>query len=292
MRRQRQVWTLVLLGSAVVALILLAGVLPQLRFLPARPLPIGNLLQGLIPHAPEIASAPQSTVVLRVLITIVVWVLLPISVIALIVSADLRRELLKKIPIYISVAFVVYWLLRLLRAFMLSMSQQPQATGQSGEALDPSQSLFPTAPAFIADPPRWLVIALSAVVIALALLLLWSFRPRVRRKPQSLDLLVQEAQTALDELQAGGDVRDIIIRCYTDMSRVLREARGVTRKEAMTPREFEQMLIGLELRDEHIQQLTRLFERVRYSAAAPGEREQHEAEACLSAIVAVYRRSA
>ena len=58
----------------------------------------------------------------------------------------------------------------------------------------------------------------------------------------------------------------------------------------MTPREFEQVLGGLGLRDEHIQQLTRLFERVRYSAAAPGEREEREAEACLSAIVAAYGR--
>jgi hypothetical protein len=60
------------------------------------------------------------------------------------------------------------------------------------------------------------------------------------------------------------------------------------RQEAMTPREFELLLAGAGLRDDHIGQLTRLFERVRYGGAAASERDEQEARACLSAIVQAY----
>jgi hypothetical protein len=60
----------------------------------------------------------------------------------------------------------------------------------------------------------------------------------------------------------------------------------------MTPREFEQYLSQSGLRDEHIQQLTHLFESVRYGARVPGQREEAEAITCLTAIVQAYGKSA
>jgi Domain of unknown function (DUF4129) len=76
------------------------------------------------------------------------------------------------------------------------------------------------------------------------------------------------------------------------MNLVLSEQRGIQRQTAMTPREFELYLGQIGLKIEHIRQLTRLFERVRYGAGPPGEREEQEAVACLTAIVEVYGRSA
>jgi hypothetical protein len=72
------------------------------------------------------------------------------------------------------------------------------------------------------------------------------------------------------------------------MSRILSEQRGLDRPQHMTPREFERQLAAAGLRDEHIQQLTSLFERVRYGARRTGERDERAAIACLTAIVQTY----
>jgi hypothetical protein len=96
---------------------------------------------------------------------------------------------------------------------------------------------------------------------------------------------------AIADLQSGSDLKDTVLRCYVRMSQVLSEQRGITRPLDMTPREFEQQLAAVGLRDEHIGQLTRLFERVRYGARPAGEREEREALACLTAIAHMYRRA-
>jgi hypothetical protein len=81
-----------------------------------------------------------------------------------------------------------------------------------------------------------------------------------------------------------------VLRCYREMSQILSEQRGVARPRDMTPREFEQQLATVGLRDEHIRRLTRLFERVRYGARLAGEHEEREAVDCLSAIARAYER--
>lgn len=78
------------------------------------------------------------------------------------------------------------------------------------------------------------------------------------------------------------------MECYLKMNQVLQEQQGIERQKAMTPREFERHLTAVGLTNEHIRQLTRLFESVRYGANAPGQQEEQEALACLSAIVKSY----
>ncbi|HWQ12371.1 MAG TPA: DUF4129 domain-containing protein, partial [Roseiflexaceae bacterium] len=108
-------------------------------------------------------------------------------------------------------------------------------------------------------------------------------------RPQSaLAQLAREAGAALAGLEAGADLRNTVLRCYAEMSRVLEARRGIQRDKTTTPREFEARLAAAGLRDEHIRRLTRLFERVRYGPRAPGPREEREALACLRAIVEAY----
>ena len=106
-----------------------------------------------------------------------------------------------------------------------------------------------------------------------------------------LERLAVEAQQALADLQSGGDLKNTVLRCYREMSRILSEERGITRPRDMTPREFEQRLAAVGLRDEHLRRLTRLFERVRYGARQAGEHEEREAVACLGAIARTYGRT-
>jgi hypothetical protein len=69
------------------------------------------------------------------------------------------------------------------------------------------------------------------------------------------------------------------------MVEILNRQRGITRKEGMTPREFERRLVELGLPPEPVTKLTRLFETVRYGAKDLGEVEEHQALAYLDAIV-------
>jgi hypothetical protein len=96
------------------------------------------------------------------------------------------------------------------------------------------------------------------------------------------------AQAAIESIQAGGDVQSVVLRCYLEMSQVLGQQRGIQRARAMTPREFAQHLAASGVRDEHIQQLTRLFEGARYGAQPPSAHDERAALECLTAIVQAY----
>jgi hypothetical protein len=131
-------------------------------------------------------------------------------------------------------------------------------------------------------------LGLALLLVVLVGLVTWFFLRR-RRAEQPLKRIAMEAQTALDALQSGGNLKNIVIRCYFEMSRVIREQRGIQRDKDMTPREFEMELERRGLPPEPVQKLTRVFEEVRYGAKEPGEREKFLATISLSEIVEACR---
>jgi len=143
-----------------------------------------------------------------------------------------------------------------------------------------------TGKEYIPHPPRWIVYAasfsLSALVLGLSLFLWLRWR---RSQTSSLDLVAREAHKTIKELRAGADLKEGVIRCYYDMSRVLKEQHGLSRRHAMTTREFERYLEEAGLSGDHVRRLTRLFEKVRYGAKNLGEAEEGEAIDCLTAII-------
>jgi hypothetical protein len=68
------------------------------------------------------------------------------------------------------------------------------------------------------------------------------------------------------------------------MSQILSQQRGISRAQTMTPREFELELKGVGLPGGDVEELTRLFESVRYGARAADEQQERQAVACLTAI--------
>lgn len=142
-----------------------------------------------------------------------------------------------------------------------------------------------------AEPPPildWLVTA-AAIVLALVAagllgLIIWGLS--LRRKKESLpELISQQAQDALDALEAGGDFRDVVIRCYAQMSRVLLMERGLERQVDMTPHEFELSLERLSFPEAPVHSLTHLFEETRYGSQQPDEQGIEMAVSSLRAIV-------
>ncbi len=164
----------------------------------------------------------------------------------------------------------------------------------SSLALETSE-VVPTPASEVISPgeppaiPDWIV---TAFVLVLAVLLAGVVVLAVialgQRKPsESLpDEISRQAQVALDELEAGGDYPDVIIRCYARMSQVLQVERGLERDRAMTPHEFEHSLIQHGFPETPVRVLTHLFEEVRYGNIPTSEKGGELAVASLSAIVA------
>jgi len=124
-----------------------------------------------------------------------------------------------------------------------------------------------------------------AVAVALGVAgLLWLAWPREPRPTSPLQELGDQAQGAIEALEAGADLKDTILRCYLEMAHTVSRARGIERGAAMTPREFEHQLAKAGLPRPPVRRLTRLFEQVRYGATPAGPAEEQDAVACLASI--------
>ncbi len=163
-------------------------------------------------------------------------------------------------------------------AYMLEMG---------GETIAPSPEIF--TPEEVS--PIWRYLITLVIVAVLGVLIWWVWR--VWSKSQqieetSLKEFSMIAKKSLDDLDAGAEWEDVIVRSYVQMGEVVNERRGIRRDIEMTPNEFSERLIEAGLPASPVQRLTRLFERVRYSRHSAGEEEVNEAVACLNEIASVF----
>ena len=284
-----RLWPLLLLSIGIAATVLLSVGLSGLTLLPGKPYFLGGRL-WLGANESELSLPSETLVKVIRIFFIILLLLLPVSIVYLIISPTARRQLRRDLTIFGSV-LLLFWLIRTrLGALNSESGAQPDAAPLVPETI-PSLLIAE----FVAAPPQWLIWLTSFGLAALLVLALagivWRVRFYRQPSPSSLMQIAQQAQEALDALQAGGNCRDTVMRCYFEMNHVLHERRGIRLPEAMTPREFEIQLEKAGLPGEHIQQLTRLFESVRYGAKVSGEREEQQAIACLSAIVEACKSS-
>jgi hypothetical protein len=211
--------------------------------------------------------------------------LLPFAIIYVIISPEARKRVLRGLGLLL-------WFI----ALFLVMRARPEIFEELqmelGGAPVPSDADLDLLE-FVADYPPWVVplatVGLAVLAAAALVGVAWVIWRRSHPPAGPLERLAREAQDAIDALQAGADVKDTVMRCYFEMGRVLSEQRGVRRAETMTPREFEDRLRGVGLPEAHIEQLTRLFEGVRYGARVPDKEEERQAVDCLTAVVEACR---
>lgn len=280
---RHRLWPLALLSIAMVAMMVLSAGLARLELSPGQLYRLGSQLPSASDEL-ELPPLGQVPMTLFRALLILVALLTPVSIIYILISPRARKQMLRTMAFLISLLLLI----QLIRERLRSLNGEAGLLSSEGQLSLDMLATLPTAE-FVAAPPAWLVLVTSlmlALLLALAMAgVIWYVWLRRPRAVHPLAQLAQEAQDALEALQAGGDLKDIVMRCYFEMNRVLREQRGITRPEAMTPREFEQQLEQAGLPGEHVRQLTRLFENVRYGAKVPGEREERQAITCLTAIV-------
>jgi hypothetical protein len=288
MTERKRAVAMIFIGVAILAAIILAASLPGLDFKSGQPFSLAKATP--LPQLTGEASTPTGDVTLVFRGITAVLILLLVGYVAVhLFSPEGRKKLL------IDLALIGFLYLF---ATLMNSYKPTNSTFQTYQIPQPTQPP-PPAPGplivFSANPPAWVVILASLLIAVLVFLVTWwvlSRKGAAVPTIEPLDQLAQSAEEALDALRAGENLRNSVLRCYYEMSRTLAEQRGIQRGEAMTPLEFEAMLLEQGLPTHPVDQLTHLFEAVRYGDKQPGEKEENLAIDSLTAIVQACRGAA
>lgn len=262
---------------ALISIVILSIGLSDVQFQPGLPIPGAATTQNASPEDPSTEAKPQAVTFgafLQGTLAVGFVLLLLAFAINLVRKVD-GTHLLRLAAALIGVLIVLILLPRI----------EPGAPVSSPEdifAETPSQFTFTTAP--VGNPPEglyWFVIGF--VGLCVIFIGVWLVREYSRR-PKSADSLERAADAAIQAIHEGQNLHSVIIRCYLSMIKVLKDEKGIEREQSVTPREFEQWLSNHGIQEASVRQLTRLFEKARYSPYAPEQRDESAALECLSAI--------
>jgi hypothetical protein len=282
MSNDRKRRSLIFLGLTAIAILLIAVALPRLELQPGSPLPgLEGGAEALPTGVVALPPISVNTFVRAILGGILVTALL-YSVFKGIKGTS-WREIVGALRFMAVLGLILLVGVGLLFALShVRISASPVAPELLPAAMRITGMELPPLPAGL--------IGLVWVCLGLVILLLagWVIRWQVQRRREK-DQLSLEVHDALQALKSGENVRNVIVRCYQEMSRVLQKEQGVELVESMTAQEFERLLEARDFPPTPIRQLTQLFEAARYGYRSPTSRDEQEAFDCLNAIV-LYTR--
>ena len=283
---------LLISSLAILVLIWLAAGIGNLSFAPGRPINFGDgelrsIQEILRDTAKQISNVPFGQQVLFV------GVIVSITAISLILMpSELRKRLLWML---FRIAVTAFALL-----FFFNNIQSEGDIGILGDIIFQLGNIEPLkenglAPEVFVSPlisSTWIYV-ITLVLILIVLVAGWRLSRNWLKPNESHDESLKEfariTQTSLDDLTEGTQWEDVIIRTYMQMGEVVNERRGIYRQQAMTPHEFAKRLEKAGLPTLPVQQLTRLFEHVRYGAYSAEIKEVDDAVACLNAIADCFK---
>ncbi len=272
-------WILIALAVVAVSVLILSASISSLELKPGRRV---NMGRNPVPENTGVEKNGPGQPLNQILGTalratfFVLGIAIPLRIIYGLRYPDMRRRFLRVLVFGV----MIFTIANYFQGRKLSFKIPARKFG-----FEVAEKLSPTAEPYIPDPPQWLILFASLLLSALVLgigVYLWR---RLRNLSNPLEQVAQEAQKTIDEIRSGADLKEGVIRCYSEMTRVLSEERGLKRRQAMTTREFEKQLEEAGLASGHVSRLTRLFEQVRYGSKHLGDREEREALDCLTAIV-------
>jgi len=267
-----------LIALAAIGMILLASSVGHLEFKPGLPIPGAD--PAIVSSNTINAAYPTSVgSPFRLVSQAVLSLLFTVSLIALLVHL-VKRSNPKRILQFVLGAAIPLVLIFLIR--WTAPEESKPAIVEAQRVQPPASLTYEIAP--IGAPPAILYLIVGIVLaFAVIVLLTWLFLTTYRRAIPT-DPISREAETALEAIQSGQDLRNVIIRCYLQMMQIVRDEHGIERRESVTPREFERLLSARGIPDQPIRELTRLFEKARYGNRASEHQDEMDAVNCLSAI--------
>jgi len=286
---------LILLGFAAIAMFLLVIGLPQMELAPG--LPFERIWQFLLDQfaGPRNMGAtgsalPGGELIMIIYRTIffIALVVFPFAVILVLIDPALRKRV---IYTTILVLILVFILSRMMRN--QTELEDPVREAEVGGPQAPIAGL-PVEPLDVEDfqagriSPwigRGLSLALGLLAAFILIVIINQIRKNRAAAPSELEDLALHARTALTDLEGGGDLQNTVLRCYAEMSRVVKDVRGLRRNRTVTAREFTDALVRARLPRRPVETLTRLFEKARYGSGATTPQDEQDAISSLRAIV-------
>ncbi len=267
---------LIIVFLVVVAVVIVAVSLPVLELQPGLPPPeIENNQVKVTYNSGVYAETIPVNRFIMILVCLVAAGAFLYSVIKVLRGASWRDVL----SFLISMVFIVLIIGGLLLAILaLPHSTSPVQT----QLVVPTPQPRVTAP-LGPVPPILLWIVGGCLLISGIMLIIWVIRI-ARKKPGATDLIAREAEKARQRILLGVGLKDVIIQCYRQMGDVLREDRGIARKETMTTLEFEESLITAGFSPEPVHELTRMFNAARYGNWQPSPDDEEKAIRCFEDI--------
>lgn len=206
---------------------------------------------------------------------ILVLVLLPFSIYYFLKSSNARKRVIIQVLYLIGFSYMLLAISRSLG----SIVQEPAAPQPS---IEPAPSM-PMAISEIAEAPAWVVAAVSATLALTALALGWWIVKRLRAREDRIDPQ-EEARWALDALDDGVELENVIFRAYQRLC-IASSRQGLRRRKGMTPKEYEGLLSRSGMPDWALAQLTRIFEKARYGTGQLSGADEQDAVDALQAIL-------
>src|SRR5512138_310965 len=223
--------TLLFLGLAVIITILIAASLPQLEFQPGMPLPQLESDRVVIPAAearPFHAISIDKFIIAYVLLLVAASMLYMLY--KLLRGAEWKNFITFLWPVLL-IGLVLggfAWLIMLLKTESAPVVQVVIPTSEP-----PVRAPLGAVPL----PLLWLV---GSVLLAAGVLIgIWIIGSRASSRTRTLAIVGLEAEKAWQEIKTGLNLKDVIIKCYRQMSLALEKEQGIERKDFMTTREFE-----------------------------------------------------
>ena len=304
MRSSRtQAIRIAVLAVAVIAMLLLAMGLSQLELVPG--VPFDQIWRFLLDQlmgnqgarggfTSLVGDADWLVGVIRTLF-LVALIIFPFAVIMIIIDPDLRKRVLRTM-------LVMFVMMALASRYLSNLAEQGELEVDSLAGLEEQGQELEGATAFTDEEfdlegiPAWIPLALSLGAGLIIAIIVVSVVRQIRRdradRAPSLTAFARRAEIAIDEIEQGGDLQNTIMRCYVEMTHIVRDQRGVRRGSTVTAREFTDHLIRASLPPSAVNRLTALFENARYGLGKPAPQDEADAIASLQAIIDTCRTMA
>jgi len=294
MTRPARSFPLFVLMAALVGLLLVLA--PNLQRIELRPAKLSaDPAASVETYTPSLGNQPTGAgavaILLRILFTAAV-----VCLALIVIGAIFRKELRWYLLSLVVVTLLFLGLFALLKRGTdrveptVSFDETPAIVQIDDRPAAPSDEEAP--------PPTWSYTAAAITIsIGIALLLaavLTRFASRWGRRVEGqdrteLEELIETVGAAADEIQLGGDPRSAVLRCYREMLRIFAQRKTLDHAH-LTARELAAALHRAGFTAQHVDQLTEIFELVRYGNRG-GQPLAERAIGCLVAIRKAYASS-
>ena len=280
MKKNTKKEILVFLTTISILTLLLSISLSNMVFKKGMPLPIIDHGQGTI-YMPDnnISSAVPISKLAKIIFIIITTV--GIIIIAYKIIRKINwKDLSSVFP------YILLIILALLTGLLAILFFLPHSRIQSPELIikQPQRQQWSQ----LGETPAILVLFIAfflVLLIALLIIVIFKSKKQKNHTPYKIEL---EATNAINEIQKGKDLKNVIIECYHKMCLALQDEQEIKREESMTVEEFEKRIVVAGAPQKSVHQLTRLFEAVRYGNWEPGSNNKKEAIKCFHDIIRYF----